>query len=343
MLRRIIPALAVFAALSLQPVHAHDTAQEMADGARAFLNSLPAESKAKAVFPFDGDERLNWHFIPKERLGLSIKEMTQEQRLLAYALLGTGLSSRGYVKATTIMSLEEVLYNIEGAGPAKRDATRVRRDPERYFVSIFGEPAPKGLWGWRVEGHHLSLNFTIKDGQLVRVTPAFFGSNPGTVLEGPRAGVRVLGAEEDLGRELVKLLDDAQWKKALVSETAYKDILTEAKREVSPLTPEGLSEAEMTEPQKAVLAKVIREHVLRTRPELAEETLKEIKESGPVFFAWAGGKEKGQPHYYRVQGKTFLLEYDNTQNNANHVHVAWRDFDGDFGRDLLKEHLKAAH
>lgn len=338
-------AAACAAALTLQPRHlqAHEGAQQMVDTANALLSTLPSEAKAKAVFTFDNDERLNWHFIPKERLGLPIKEMTQEQRLLAHALLNSGLSSTGYMKATTIMSLEEVLYTIEGADPAKRDAVRVRRDPERYFVSIFGEPSMKGTWGWRFEGHHLSLNFTVKDGSLLRVTPSFYGSNPGELREGPRAGLRVLGAEEDLGRALVKSLDEAQFKKALVSQEAYKDILTEAQREVKPLSPDGLSETELKDDQKAMLEKLIKAHLFRTRPDVAEETWKEIKASGPVFFAWAGGKEKGEPHYYRVQGKTFLLEYDNTQNNANHIHVAWRDFDGDFGRDLLKEHLKTAH
>ncbi len=339
----LLAAIACAALSSIQPARAHDGAQQMVDTASALLNALPAESKAKAVFLFDSDERLNWHFIPKERLGLPLKEMTQEQRLLAHALLNSGLSNTGYMKATTIMSLEEVLYTIEGADPAKRDAARVRRDPERYFVSIFGEPSMKGAWGWRFEGHHLSLNFTVKDGSLLRVTPSFYGSNPGELREGPRAGLRILGAEEDLGRELAKSLDDAQFKKALVSETAYKDILTGAEREVKPLTPDGLSETELNDAQKTLLEKLIRVHLFRTRPDVAEETWKEIKASGPVHFAWAGGKEKGEGHYYRVQGKTFVLEYDNTQNNANHVHAAWRDFDGDFGRDLLKEHLKAAH
>jgi hypothetical protein len=338
-------ALVCAAILPLQPtgLHAHDGAQQMVDTANALLATLPAESKAKAVFAFDHDERQNWHFIPKERLGLPIKEMTQEQRLLAHALLNSGLSSTGYMKAVTIMSLEEVLYTIEGADPAKREATREKRNPERYFVSIFGEPSMKGTWGWRFEGHHLSLNFTVKDGALLRVTPAFFGTNPGEVREGPRTGLRVLGEEEDLGRDLVKSLDEAQFKKALVSAEAYKDVLTEAKREVTPLTPDGLSETELNDAQKAKLEKLIKAHLFRSRPEVAEEAWKEIKASGPVFFAWAGGKEKGEPHYYRVQGKTFVVEYDNTQNNANHVHVVWRDFDSDFGRDLLGEHLKAAH
>jgi hypothetical protein len=345
MLRRpLLSLLGLALTLSVSPVRAHDAGQQMVDTAKAFLAALSPEAKSKAVFPFDGEERLNWHFIPRERKGISMKEMTPEQDLMAHALLSTGLSARGIAKASTIMSLEEVLYTIEGADESKRATARERRDPEKYFVSVFGEPSMKGTWGWRVEGHHLSLNFTIKDGQLLRATPSFFGSNPGEVREGPRAGTRILGLEEELGRDLAKSLNDEQWKKALVDVVAPKEMLTEAKREVSPLSPLGLSDAEMTPAQKEMLAKLVREHLFRIRPEIAEESWKEIQASGPVHFAWAGeSRERGQPHYYRVQGKTFLIEYDNTQNNANHVHSVWRDFDSDFGRDLLGAHVKAAH
>lgn len=323
---------------------AHEAAQQMVDTANAFLTSLPAESKAKAKFNFTDEERQNWHFIPRERKGLPIKEMSQDQRLLAHALLNTGLSYRGYIKAVTIMSLEEVLYTIDGAADeSKRDAARLKRDPERYFFSIFGEPNMTGTWGWRVEGHHLSLNFTIKDGQLLRATPSFFGSNPGEVRVGIRSGLRILGQEEDLGRKLVRSLNETQLKKALVNETAPKEMLTEAKRSVTPLTPDGISDEEFTPDQKEMLHQIIREFLFRIRPDIAEESWKEILSSGPVHFAWAGGREPGQPHYYSVQGKTFLLEYDNTQNDANHVHTVWRDFDGDFGTDLLGEHLKTGH
>lgn len=344
--RTLISALLPVAALvALAPSSArgHEAGQQMMDCANALLAALPAELRSKAVFPFESEERFNWHFVPKERNGLSFKEMTPEARLLGHALLTTGLSYRGYIKATTIMSLEEVLYTIEGADPAKRDAVRVRRDPERYFISIFGEPSMKGIWGWRLEGHHLAVNFTIKDGSLFSSTPCFFGSNPGEIRQGPRAGLRVLGSEEDLGREFAKGLTDAQWKKALVNDTAYPDVLTEAKRKVSPLSPDGLSDTELSTEQKIRLHALVKEHLFRIRPDVAEGAWKEIETSGPLFFAWAGGREPGEPHYYRVQGKTFVVEYDNTQNNANHVHTAWRDFDSDFGLDLLGEHLKTAH
>lgn len=336
--------VALFCLATTAHALAHDVGAQMLTGANWFLSSLNADQKAKAVFAFDSEERLNWHFIPRERKGLPIKEMTQEQRLLAHALLNTGLSEAGYQKAATIMSMEEVLYQIEGdAAPDKRDETRKKRDPERYFFSIFGTPSDKGLWGWRVEGHHLSMNFTIKDGKTFCVTPSFFGSNPGEVRQGPRTGTRILSHEEDLGRKLAVSLNADQWKKADVDETAPKEMITEAKHKVDPLSPEGISESDLNPEQKDLLQQIVHEFLFRMRPELAEENLKTIQASSPIHFAWAGSREKGQAHYYRIQGKTFLLEYDDTQNEANHIHTVWRDFNGDFGYDLLAEHLKAEH
>jgi hypothetical protein len=342
MLRSFLP-ITLALALFQSTLQAHEAAQEMVDMAKAWLTTLKPEQQAQASFPFDSEERLNWHFIPRERKGLPIKEMTQEQRLLGYGLLNTGLSNRGQMKVSTIMSLEEVLFQLEGADETKREAARAKRDPEKYFLSIFGTPAMSGTWGWRVEGHHLSLNFTIKDGELFRATPSFFGSNPGEVRTGPRTGVRPLGQEEDLGRALVKSLSEEQWKKCLVDTTAPKEVLTEAKKEVTPLSPEGLNETDLNPEQRELLQRLLKEHLFRIRPEIAEVSWKEIQADGNVHFGWAGSRERGEPHYYRLQGKSFLLEYDNTQNDANHVHAVWRDFDSDFGYDLLQAHLKAAH
>ena len=336
-------SLALVLSIAASSLQAHEAGAQMANVAKGFLTSLPDEQKAKASFPFEDEERLNWHFIPRERKGLPLKEMSPQSRLMALALLNTGLGFRGATKAVTIMSLEEVVYQIEaGADESKRAATREKRDPEKYFVSIFGEPADKGTWAWRIEGHHLSMNFTIKDGDLLRATPSFFGTNPGEVREGPMIGLRVLGKEEELGRELVKSLTPEQAAKAIISAEAPKEMITAAERKVNPLTPDGLSNADMNDAQKALLAKIMSEYLHRVRPDLADEELAEIKKSGaPIHFAWAGSKERGEGHYYRVQGKTFLLEYDNVQNNANHVHSVWRSFDGDFGRDILGEHYKA--
>src|SRR5438046_7795842 len=204
-------------------------AEEMVAAANNFLATLTAEQAAKATYPLEANERFNWHFIPRERKGLPFKEMAPEQKHLAHALLSTGLSHRGYLKASTIMSLEQVLRDLEqGKGPT--------RDPELYFVTLFGKPDPKGTWGWRLEGHHLSLNFMLIDGAEITVTPSFLGSNPGEVREGPRKGLRVLGAEEDLARQLVKSLTDEQMKSAVYTNTATREIITGNNRKANAVT-----------------------------------------------------------------------------------------------------------
>src|SRR6266550_5730388 len=204
---RCFPTLVLLSQLAVLSAPAHpaaDTrvvAEEMAAAANNLLATLTPEQAAKATYPLEANERFNWHFIPRERKGLPFKEMAPEQKHLAHALMSTSLSQRGYLKASTIMSLEQVLRDLEqGKGPT--------RDPELYFVTIFGKPDPKGTWGWRVEGHHLALNFMLVDGKEVSVTPSFLGSNPGEIRDGPRKGLRVLGAEEDLARQLVRSLND---------------------------------------------------------------------------------------------------------------------------------------
>jgi hypothetical protein len=266
-----------------------------------------------------------------------MKEMKPAQLRLANALLATGLSQRGFVAAETIMSLEQILLDTEkGSGPT--------RDPELYFVSIFGEPKDGATWGWRVEGHHLSLNFTVVSGRVAVGAPSFYGTNPHLVRQGPRAGLRVLDKEEDLGLALVKSLDGDRLKKAIIAEQAFPDIITMASRKVEreKLTPDGLSAKEMNETQQTALIRLVVAYAQRNRPELANKDLERIEKAGweKVNFAWAGKTEAGQPSYYRVMGPTFLLEYDNTQNNANHVHSVWRDLENDFGEDLLKRHYE---
>lgn len=320
-------------ALSLR---AHVAADEMSAAAQKLLQSLDADLKAKASFDFKDDERLNWHFVPKDRKGATLKEMSDAQRQLALALLATGLSKDGFHKATNIMSLESILAEMEGPN------RRFPRDPALYHVFIFGQPDAKGTWGWRFEGHHLSASFTIVDGKYFASTPSFFGTNPAEVRQGPRTGTRVLAGEEDHARELVKSLNAGQQQLAIFNAKAPTEIFTEARRRVEALEAKGLSAAQMDRKQRASLMKLIEEYIQRVRPELAKEDLKKIKKAGveKILFAWAGGTEKGEGHYYRVQGPTFLLEYDNTQNNNNHVHAVWRDFQGDFGADLLSRHYE---
>ena len=328
-------ALFVLALLhsGIASVRALPPAEEMAAGANNLLAALSPEQQAKAKFELKNDERMNWHFIPKARKGLPLKEMTPAQQHLAHALLSSGLSQRGYMKATTIMSLEQILKELEqGKGPV--------RDPELYFVSIFGQPGAKDPWGWRVEGHHLALNFTILNGKQISVTPSFFGTNPADVKAGPRAGLRLLAQEEDLARKLVQSLTEEQKKIAIYTNTAPNDIITAADRKGRLLKPDGLAMNKMTKAQSELLWDVVQEYVRRYRSDVADKDLERIQQAGldKVYFAWAGSVELGKGHYYRVQGPTFLIEYDNTQNNANHVHAVWRDLQNDFGEDLLKKH-----
>jgi hypothetical protein len=270
-------------------------------------------------------------------MGLILAEMNSAQRALAHSLLAAGLSQAGYIKATSIMSLEDVLRVME------KD-TVGRRNPEKYHFSIFGDPSDTGTWGFRMEGHHISIHFTMVKGRLAG-TPTFFGANPHEVRHGPRAGFRVLGAEEDTGRNLVDALDETQKKAAIVSAEAYKDILTEASRKAALQgQPNGLSAQKMNSKQRDLLMKILDEYVYSVPDQVAQSRLEKVRKAGNnVYFAWAGPTGKNQPHYYRIAGPTFLVEYDNTQNEANHSHTVWREIEGDFGLDLLGDHVRSSH
>lgn len=314
-----------------------DVAESMAAAANNFLASLDDDQRKAARFEVKDEERKNWHFIPKERNGLPLKRMDTTQRNLAFALLNSGMSNSGYAKALTIMTLEQILWELENHSP--------KRDPEMYHVSIFGEPGSNATWGWRVEGHHLSVNFTIAEGKQISGTPSFFATNPAKVIEGPRKGLRVLAREEDLARELVKSFKPKQREAIIIAAEAPRDILTSAERKVSPLDATGITYAAMNDAQRKLLWQLIREYVTRHRSELAQADLAKIEKAGldGIQFAWAGGVEPREGHYYRVQGPTFLLEYANTQNDANHVHAVWRDFENDFGDDILRRHFEESH
>ena len=260
---------------------------------------------------------------------------------LAHALLSSGLSHQGYARAATIMSLEQILSDIEGK--AARPNSPIR-DPELYYFTIFGKPGV-GTWGWRVEGHHLSLNFVCDEKDVLAATPSFFGSNPAQILEGPRKGLRVLGHEEDLGRAFVKSLTPEQQKTAIITNVAPRDIITGNSRKAKPLEPMGISGAALTAAQKEQLMTVVKEFLFRYRPEIAEDALHRMQSSNSqlpssVSFAWAGEVEPGKGHYYRIQGPSFLIEYDDTQNDANHIHTVWRDLNRDFGDDVLQKHYE---
>lgn len=314
-----------------------ETAPEMVEAARAFLELLGnGDPGSDARFVFEDEERFNWHFVPRERSGLALEHMTVEQRSAAHGLLRSVLSSQGYLKATQIMFLESVLREIEERGP--------RRDPENYYLSVFGTPSEDEPWGWRFEGHHLSLNYTsVGDG--LAVTPAFMGANPEEVTLGHATGLRVLASEEDLARALVRSLTASQLARAMLSETAPDDILTGNDRRPKIGEPEGLPASEMTSEQAALLRRVIQEYVHNVTHDVAAEQMARIDEAGfgNLHFAWAGSLDPDQPHYYRIQGPTVVFEYDNTQNGARHPHSVWRDLTNDFGEDLLKKHYDESH
>ena len=320
-------------------IHPHrvHAASLMAECATRFLSALDPDQRGKATFAFDTDERMNWHFIPKERKGLSLREMTPYQKHLASALLAAGLSQTGYIKAVTIMSLEDVLKIIE-------NDSGEHRNPEKYYFSVFGTPSDSGTWGYRVEGHHLSQNYTVVNGKVID-GPSFFGANPAEVRQGPRKGLRTLPGEDDLGIELIHTLDEQQQGVAIVDPTAYRDILTAASRKAALQgQPSGLSTSKMNARQFDVLKALMEEYARNVPDELAEGRMEQINKAGRnISFAWSGGINRGDQHYYRVHAPSFLIELDDTQDNANHIHSVWRDFAGDFGEDVLQQHYHASH
>jgi hypothetical protein len=310
----------------------------IAEAASAFLAALDDDARARASFAFDSEERFNWHFVPKPRAGIPLKAMSARQRGAAMNLLRVGLSEKGYAKAEAIRGLEVILARIE--------QDPLRRDPDLYYVSIFGEPAAEGTWGWRFEGHHISLNWTFVRGRSIAPTPQFFGSNPDAARSGPPPHARVLAAEQDLARALLESLSEAQRAQAVVSAAAPPDIFSGHQRKAAMLEERGVAFSDLTAEQRGLLLAIIEEYAGAQPKAVAEARLARIRVAGldRIRFAWMGGRERGEPHYYRVQGPSFLIEYDNTQNDANHVHAVWRDFDGDFGVDLLEEHYRnSAH
>lgn len=312
---------------------------KMATAADKLLAVLSPEQKQKATFAFEDKERLRWFFTPQQdatrkttRKGLPLQDMKADQREAALSLLRAGTSAGGYVKATTIMSLEAILNELEKGG-------RMVRDPEWYFFTVFGAPSKTGKWGWRVEGHHLALNFTMDGSRVVSATPAFFGANPATIKDGPKKGSRTHPEAEDLAKELITSLDDSQ-KKAAQQEKQFGEI-----QENTPAPklgePKGLLAAKMTEPQRGLLSKLIEAYARRMPADIADEELTGVRKAGienvHFAFAHAGGLEPGKPYTYRVQGPTFVIEFVNVQadsakNPANHIHSAWRNIKGDFGQ-----------
>ncbi|MEL6922747.1 MAG: DUF3500 domain-containing protein [Bacteroidota bacterium] len=313
----------------------------MTQAAKNFLNSLDDELKTAASLPYDHEDREQWDFVPLDnRRGARISLMNEQQQRLAYELLQTGLSEKGYRLARDIMELESVLQIIE-----KQKADSDYRQPEKYFISIFGTPDPIEPWAWSYEGHHLSLNYSSVDGK-VAVTPAFVGSNPAEIRIDPGRGRRVLGDREDAGRVFMLSLNEKQQQTALISEEAYPEIVTGTESFAKLENFEGLSFSAMDAAQQEALVDLLKLHMNIAKKDVMDQYWKKIEKEGleNIFFAWAGGLKKNQKHYYRIHTPSTIIEYDNAQNSGNHAHIVWRDLDNDFARDWLKEHHeKHAH
>lgn len=307
------------------------------DSAISFLNSLNEEQLEKTQKSFNDLTRHTWHFLPAAmwpRPGIPLEELSQSQKELLYDVLQEFLSESGYEKTRSIMDLENVLAEIENNPDF--------RDPELYYTTFYGDPANDEKWGWSFEGHHISLNFTVVNDE-VSMVPRFLGARPSLIHEGTRKGEKtVLHREEDLGIELIQSMNEAQLDKAIFLETAFWEIVTNVATEVGPLTFEGIMMDELNESQQMLLLDIINEYLSAMPKEMADKRFENLKneEFSDIEFAWAGATELGKAHYYRIQGKTFLIEFDNTQDDANHIHTVWRDFDSDFGKDLLREHYR---
>ncbi|MGM0621857.1 MAG: DUF3500 domain-containing protein [Bacteroidota bacterium] len=301
-----------------------------------FLHSLNNTQREKTQFDFEDASKTKWHYLPgatRKRAGIQLFELNETQKELLFLLLQDFLSESGYSKTKQIIALEEVLVQLGGSS--------VVRDPEKYFAAFYGNPERDSLWAWSFEGHHISLNFTVLNDRI-SMAPRFFGANPAIIPDGKRKGERTLGKEEDYGLELINSMSASQKQKAIFRKNAFFDITTTNAPEVNPPEPAGIEMNDLDPAQQNILVNLINEYLSAMPPELASKRMENLKqeEFDKIRFGWAGATKLGEPHYYRIQGKTFLVEFDNTQNNANHIHTVWRDFDGDFGRDLIREHYR---
>ena len=317
----------------------------MAAAAQEFLASLNEQQRTAATLPFGDDRRYIWDYRPLEstpRNGLRLINMNQDQKHKALALLDIGLSTHGADTVRKIMALEIPLLANE---QAEGRVTPFVRHPEQYAVCIVGDPTRRLPWAWHIGGHHVALHFTVIDGDRIASVPLFFGANPAEVRHGPTRGQRTLAPEEDLARTLVHGLSSEHKRIAIVSPTAYADILTDRYPVANVLAPpEGLGWSSMTGETRGQLGELVRHYVMRTNDELSGPYWRKLESQfDAVTFAWTGGEEPGQGHYYTIKAPGWLIEYDNTQNGANHIHSVLRDIAGDWGDDVIAQHYAQAH
>jgi hypothetical protein len=308
--------------------------------AKTFVATLDDSQKTLTLFPFESEERYNFHYFPiDDRKGLPLDKMTGKQKSLTMQLLSSCLTDNTVKKINDIIALEDILKVLEN-----RKADDHFRDPGKYHLAIFGEPGDKNIWGWRFEGHHVSFHFSSENNTLVAATPGFLGSNPAIVPDGAQKGKEVLKDEKVLAVKLLNSFSDEQRKTVVIASEAPGDIITRIDRKAMINEPAGITYAQMNDVQKKNFIALIELYVHRYKKSFAENMLKEIKDAGydNLRFAWAGDTQTGtgHPHYYRIVGPTLIIEYDNTQNNANHVHTVVRDLLHDYGGDALLEHYK---
>ena len=326
--------------MATQLAHPTTTAR-MVEACSDFLESLDSAQKDKATYLYEDGERVFWYYAPLNRHGLPLRDMNDEQRKLAYRMIASGLNERSYGKATQIIDHETILGPLE----VEEDRITFVRDPDLYYFTVFGEPGGEDPWGWRAEGHHLSLNYSIWDDKVISGTPLFFGANPAEVPRGPKAGLRILADCEDLALELAGSLDAGQRGKALLYNEAPNDILTFSAVRASMAEEQGLAASQMSGTQREILMALINEYVTRGPSDFSDDRLAAIREEGidGIHLAWGGAMDRSGPHYYRLHGGNFVVEFDNQQNDANHIHSVWRDAANDFANDVLREHLILYH
>ena len=326
--------------MTVQSTHAAAVSQ-MTEACSNFLNSLNSDQKAKTVYSYLDGERIFWYYPPLNRHGLPLREMDAKQRQLAYAVMASGLTDKSYEQAKLIIEHEDILGPLE----VEQDKVTFLRDTERYYFTIFGEPGGSDPWGWRVEGHHVCLNYSIWNDKVIAVTPFFFGANPAEVRKGPKNGLRILGDREDLAFELMESLDAGQQSKAIIYDEAPLDILTYNSSKVSLPREEGLPASRMSGTQQEMWMALVTLYVSQVRSDVAQERLDAFKTDGidGIHLAWAGPVDKSKAHYYRLHGGDFLVEFDNRQDGANHIHSVYRDVENDFASDVLRQHLLLYH
>lgn len=318
--------------------------QELHTLAQDFLNTLDADLLEKAQFQINDDERFNFNYVPLARKGPTFNDFNTKQKEAATNLLKASLSQEGFRKASEIMALENILAVLEKNKNKMPDGTSMR-DALNYHFSIFGKPEKGEFWGWRFEGHHVSLNFVASEDTILSATPSFMGSNPGIVPSGKSQGKQVLKKETEIGFELLNSLSKEQLTQTVFSNEAPYEIFTKNNRTVSNLEPNGILFSDLSQEQKGIFLKLLNLYLNNYEAEFSKSLKAKIKDADidQLSFAWAGSLKPGQGHYYHIQGPTILIEYDNTQNNANHVHTVVRDLTNDFGQDILKQHYDHSH